>query len=82
MMKYRADTFGQGLNAKGAPDDPVWNAMQQRQRKYNTGFKADRQSAISANMQTLLGAQAAGTTLTPSQLDWLTKMQGRDRGGA
>jgi len=61
--------------------DAQWAKMRAGQGKYNTGFKADRQSAITANMQTLLGAQAAGTTLTPTQLDWLTKMQGRKREG-
>ena len=61
--------------------DAQWAKMRAGQGKYNTGFKADRQSAITANMQTLLGAQAAGTTLTPTKLDWLTKMQGRKREG-
>jgi hypothetical protein len=40
-------------------------------------FRDERGTARDANMQTLLSAQSAGQTLTPEQLDWLTKMQGK-----
>jgi hypothetical protein len=78
MAARRKQLLGSG---RGQQDVPYADMRTQRIAERNK-FLKDRGSAIDANMQTLLSAQAAGTTLTPDQLSWLTRMQGKRGGGA
>jgi hypothetical protein len=70
----------QGGGVRGQ-DDTRYGGIQgrlQAMRPQQNQYRADAKSARDANMQTLLAAQTAGTTLTPEQLDWLTKMQAKN----
>jgi len=78
MLQYKNQLLNSGTPGQG---DPRMMAMQDRQRQINNRLGAGRDQARDANMQTLLAAQTAGTTLSPEQLAWLTKMQGRQNAG-
>jgi hypothetical protein len=67
---------GQGV--RGSEDQRYTNIQNRLQGLYpkQQQYRAQAKDQRAANLQTLLAAQTAGTTLTPEQLAWVNKMQG------